>query len=294
MASSSWQGKSKGRPWGYRFFVAVLKTGGVRPAYFLLYFVALYYLLFSWQSTKHTVAYFNKRLRHSLFRSIVNTYQNYILLGQALIDKVVIMSGIPNKFSFNFDGVEHLHEIVAQKKGGLLLSAHIGNWDIAGHMLPQINTAINIVVFDGEDKGIKEYMASVTGKSPVNFIVIQNDMSHIFKISAALANNELVCMHADRFVEGNKTVTVNFLGAEAKFPAGPFMLASRFKVPVSFVFAIKEGTFHYHFFATEIKDYSLMDKNAAPQQMLQDFVLYMENKVKTYPKQWYNYYNFWQ
>jgi len=100
-------------------------------------------------------------------------------------------------------------------------------------------------------------------------------------------------MHADRFVEGAKTITVKFLGADAKFPLGPFILASRFRVPVSFVFAMKESTFHYHFFATEIKDYLHLDKDIMMQQMLTDFVSYMEEKVKKYPEQWYNYYDFW-
>ena len=101
-------------------------------------------------------------------------------------------------------------------------------------------------------------------------------------------------MPADRFLKGNKTVTINFLGAPAKFPAGPFVLASRFKVPVSFAYAMKESTFHYHFFASGIKEYLHLEKEALSQQILLDFVSDMESKVKQYPEQWYNYYNFWQ
>jgi predicted LPLAT superfamily acyltransferase len=290
----SWQGKSKGKPWGYRVFVSVLKIGGVIPAYILLRFVTFYYLIFSYQSTKHIYNYFHTRLGYGAVKSILKVYRNYNLLGQSLIDKVVVMSGIPNKFTFDFDGVENLHKIASLKKGGLLLSAHIGSWETAGHLFHTVTNRINIVVFDGENEGIKEYMESVTGKIGVNLIIIKDDMSHIFKINEALANNELVCMHADRFIEGAKTVKVNFLGAEARFPLGPFMLASRFKVPVSFVFAVKESTFHYHFFATEIKDYLHLEKDDIIQQMLKDFVGYMEDKVKKYPEQWYNYYNFWQ
>jgi predicted LPLAT superfamily acyltransferase len=101
-------------------------------------------------------------------------------------------------------------------------------------------------------------------------------------------------MHADRFLEGNKTLTSNFLGEEARFPMGPFVLAAKFKVPVSYVFAMKESSLHYHLFASELKEYTSTDKNAVMQQMLQDFVTEMEDKVKRYPEQWYNYYNFWQ
>lgn len=43
---SSWHGKSKGTPLGYRIFVWVLKNFGVLPAYFLLRFVVVYYFFF--------------------------------------------------------------------------------------------------------------------------------------------------------------------------------------------------------------------------------------------------------
>jgi predicted LPLAT superfamily acyltransferase len=290
----AWQGKSKGNPLGYRIFVSVLKVGGVKPAYFMLRFVALYYFLFSWQTSKGTYYYFHKRLGFSKAKSILKLYRNYYLFGQSIIDKVVIMSGIPNKFTFNFDGIDNLRQIAAMNQGGLLLSSHIGSWEIAGELLEHINTRINIVMFDGEDKQIKQYMDSVTGERKINIIVIKNDLSHIFKINAAFQNNELVCMHADRFIEGNKTITREFLGEDAKFPAGPFVMAEKFKVPVTFVYALKESALHYHFFSSPVKDYSDLPKGEGMQQLINDFIISFENKVKTYPEQWYNYYNFWQ
>ena len=291
---STWQGKSKGKPLGYRIFVFILKLGGVFPAYVLLWFVTFYYLIFSYKSSKSTFNYFHKRHNYGVIKSLYKVYINYNLLGQSLIDKVVVMSGIPNKFTFNLDGIDNLHRIAALKKGGLLLTSHIGNWEAATHLLNEIDARINIVIFDGEDEGIKEYIESVTGKSSVNFIVIKDDMSHIFKISDAFLNDELVCMPADRFLEGNKTITRNFLGADARFPMGPFMLASKFQVPVSFVYGMKESTFHYHFFASEVKEYPNLEKDNGIEQMVTDFVSDMERKVRQYPDQWYNYYNFWQ
>lgn len=290
----AWQGKSKGTTLGYRIFVSVLKTAGVRPAYFMLRFVALYYFLFSWQTSKGTYYYFHKRLGFGKVKSLFKLYRNYYLFGQSIIDKVVIMSGIPNQFTFNFDGRENLQAIAAMNRGGLLLSAHIGSWEIAGEILDHIKTRINIVMFDGEDKQIKQYMDSVTGERKINIIVIKNDLSHIFQINAAFQNNELVCMHADRYVEGNKTITKEFLGQDAKFPVGPFVMAEKFKVPVTFVYALKESALHYHFFSSPVKDYSDLPKGEAMQQLADDFITSFENKVKTYPEQWYNYYNFWQ
>ena len=290
---SLWQGKSKGNKAGYQIFVWILKNFGVLPAYFLLRFVVLYFFLFSYRSSRQVYSLYRYRLEYGRIASIFKLYRNYYLLGQSIIDKVVVMSGIKNKFTYNFDGEENLKEIASLQKGGMLLSAHIGNWDIAGHLLKRLDTRINIVMFDGEQEQIKEYLASITGEKTVNIIFIKNDLSHIYEISDAFKNNELVCMHADRFLEGNKTLTTDFLGEKARFPMGPFVLASKFKVPVSYVFAVKESNLHYHLFASKIKNYDHLDKEVVMQEMLVEFATEMEIKVKQYPEQWFNYYNFW-
>lgn len=290
---SSWHGKSKGTPLGYRIFVWVLRSFGISPAYFLLRFVVLYYFLFSWKASAHIYRLYRHKLGYGRVASAAKIYSNYFLLGQGLIDKVVMMGGIPNRFSFDFDGEENLRKIATLKKGGILLSAHIGNWDIAGHLFTRLETPINIVLYDGEHEKIKQYLESVTGKRKVNIIVIREDLSHIYAISDAFVKNELVCMHADRFIEGNKTMTAGLLGEPAKFPMGPFLLAAKFKVPVSFVFAVKESKLHYHLSASEIKEYDHIDKQEVMQTMLNDFVKEMEQKLKQYPEQWFNYYNFW-
>ena len=289
-----WHGKSKGTKWGYSIFVWTLKKHGVYPAYFLLRFVALYYFLFSIRSSKAIFYYFHKRMGYSTLSSVFKIYSNYFLFGQSLIDKVVIMSGIPNSFTFNFDGEENLRKLVKMGKGGILLSAHIGNWEAAGHLLKRLGTRINVVMYDGEQQQIKTYLETVTGERNVNIILIRDHISHIYEISEAFNKNELICMHADRFLEGNRTVPFNFLGEEAMFPLGPFLLAAQFKVPVSFVFSMKETSSSYHFFASEIKEYDQVSKSISIQKIITDFVREMEEKVKSYPLQWYNYYNFWQ
>ncbi len=290
----AWQGKSKGTTLGYRIFVSVLKNLGVAPAYWLLIFVALYYWLFSYKSSKPLFHYFHRKLGYSQMKSLGMLYTNYYRFGQTLIDKVVVMAGIRNNFTYHFDGEENLHKIIALKRGGLLLSAHLGNWEIAGHLFKRLSTPINIVMYDGEHRQIKNYLEQVTGKRNMNIIVIKDDLSHIYAINEAFKKNELVCMHADRFVEGSKSIMGNFLEEPARFPLGPFVLAATFKVPVSYVFAFKETNRHYHLFASELKEYKTGSKDMITHEILTDFIWHVEDKVKQYPEQWFNYYNFWQ
>ena len=289
-----WEGKSRGNKLGYRIVFFVCKTWGVSAAYFLLRFVACYFFLFSWSSSRHIYRYFRLRQGYSRLKSVVNLYQNYYVFAQTLLDKVIVMAGIENKFTFDFEGEENLVKMAAQGRGGILLSAHVGNWEAAGHLLRRLNTRINVVMFDGEQERIKQYLDQVTGGKNFNVIVIKNDLTHVFAIGEALNRNEMICLHADRYRPGNKTVRKSFLGAETEFPAGPFLLAAGFNVPVSIVFAFKETPNHYHFYGSSLIMRSPADsKGDFTDKLMTTFIGHLEQKVKMYPQQWFNYYNFW-
>jgi predicted LPLAT superfamily acyltransferase len=289
----SWQGKSRGNKTGFRIFVWVLKNAGLPPAYLLLRFVACYYFLFSPKAFKSQYHFFKTRLGYGTFSSIVSIYKNYYWFGQTIIDRVVLMAGIKNPFQFDFEGEEYLREMVSQKKGGLLLSAHIGNWEIAGHLLQRLGTDMHIVMYDGEQQQIKDYLKSISEKHSAHIILIKEDLSHIYDIQEALGKNAFVCMHADRFMEGNKTISHVLLQDTARFPAGPFLLARTFQSPVSFVFAMKDNAYKYHFYATAARIYS-GDRETAIQNVLKDYCVSLEKMIGNYPLQWYNYYDFWK
>jgi len=290
-----WHGKSRGNKLGYGIFVFVVSKLGIRPAYILLHVVAAYFFLFSWSSSRHSFNFFNKRLQYRFFKSVWSVYRNYYVFGQTLLDKIVVMAGIRNKFTFHFDGRHNLDAIVKSGRGGILLSAHVGNWEAAGHLLEHLNTRINVVMFDGEHQQIKQYIDEVTGGHNFKVIVIRDDMSHVYAISEALQKNELVCLHADRFLEGNKTSALAFLGETALFPEGPFLLAAGFRVPVSMAFAFKETSTHYHFFgSTPIERKEDEKKHEFVNRLKSTFVSAVEQKIRRYPLQWFNYYNFWE
>jgi len=290
---SAWQGKSKGTSAGYKIFVFLIRTAGKKGAYILLRFVAFYYFIFSPKSTRPILWFYQNRLGAGRLKSLRMLYANYYCLGQCLIDKIALMTESDTDYTFDFDGEEHLREMVNQGKGGILLSGHLGNWEAAGHLLKRLGTRINVVMFDGEDARIKEYMEGVTGQKKFNIIYIRPDLSHIYEMTQALQNNELVCMHADRFLPGNKTVDVSFFSATARLPEGPFLMALKLKVPVAFVFAFKESDRHYHFYSTELKTFDTKRGDTVA-DVSQLYAAHLEKMTRLYPVQWFNYYDFWK
>jgi len=291
---SQWQGKSKGNKLGYRIVIFVCSRFGVKPTYFLLRFISAYYFFFSHSSSKPLLYYFQKRHGFGLLKSLRLLSKNYYVFAQTLLDKIIIMSGIKHNFAFDFDGEENLHQMVKEGRGGILISAHVGNWEAAGHLLRNIKTRINIVMFDGEQQQLKDYLNEVTGTRNFNVIVVKDNLSHVYEIGEALQKNEIICLHADRFLPGNKTKSISFLNEEAQFPVGPFVIAATFKVPVSFVFAFKDSAAHYHLYGSKPLVFSSEETRAQIIDLqMQGYVSRLEELMKKHPEQWFNYYNFW-
>ncbi|WP_438710418.1 LpxL/LpxP family acyltransferase [Aquimarina muelleri] len=288
--TTEWKGKSRGTVLGYKIFVFFIKKVGLNSAYFILYFVSLYFCFFSLSSSRSIYYYFNKRLKYSKLKSIFKIFQSYYVFGQTIIDKVAISSGLRNKFTYHFDGIELINETLKQRKGGILISAHLGNFEIAEHFFGELeeNAAINLLTTDIEHTAIKNYLDSVVEKSNIKFIFIKEDFSHIFHINAALARNEIICITGDRYFKGSKFLTQDLLGQEARFPAGPFLLASRLKVPVLFVYVMKETNTHYHLYARKAKA-----KHRDAKELLKEYTQSVKWMLDKYPLQWFNYFDFW-
>ena len=289
---STWDGQSKGNRLGYSIFIFLLRWGGIAPAYLLLRFVVLYYIWFVPQATKPLQELYTRRLHFDARATRKLIRKNILTFGQTIIDRIVVMSGLKHRFTVERTGGQYLNELADGGQGGIIVSAHLGNYEMAGHLLQRLNTVINIVMYDGEARQVKQYLDKVTGPKTFNIIFIKEDMSHIYEMSAALRRNELICIHADRYVAGNRTITHEFLGELAHFPLGPFVLASKLRAPVCFVFALKKSRYQYHFYGYPPKTYEGRGTSGA-EAMLKDYVALLEEKVKQYPEQWFNYFDFW-
>jgi predicted LPLAT superfamily acyltransferase len=253
--------------------------------------VASYYFLFLKSSNRAIFYYLNKRLKYSYLKSKAMIFKSYFTFGTTIIDKTAISAGLRDKFTYEFDGVEILYKLLEEKKGGVLISAHIGNFEIAEHFFAEIDLdcQINLVTTDREHSVIKNYLESISqNKSTIKFIIVKEDLSHIYDINNALGKNELICFTGDRYFEGVKCLSATLLGEEANFPAGPFLIASRLQVPVVFVYVMKEDNLHYHLYTRKANT-----KHRDAQGLLNSYVESVEGMLAKYPLQWFNYFDFW-
>ena len=135
-----------------------------------------------------------------------------------------------------------------------MIGAHVGNWEIGVPFFDDYGKKINIVMYDAEHRRIKEILEKNGQDKDFKIIPVNEDnLTHVFRITEALNKKEYVCFQGDRYLNKEKLLTGTLLGQKAPFPAGPFLLGSRMKVPVVFYFAMREPgrTYRFHFIRTE-------------------------------------------
>lgn len=284
-----WTGKSRGGLIGHSIFVYTIKWFGVRFAYFLLHFTYPFYYWFNSREKVNLIRFYqaagvsSKKAKRLVLK-------NFKFIGQCLIDRVAFLAGRDGFFSFSMDGEEHLIAMEEGGKGGILLSAHFGNWEIAGNLLKkrEINPVVNVLMLDAEHQKIKQLLDRQTSGVLFNVIPITDDFSYLIKIKQAVGRNELICVLADRYMEGSKTISKTFFGSSITLPAGPFELGKMLNVPVSVVFAYKTSSNHYQLTATELIE------NTSAEELSDLYLSQLEARVKQHPEQWFNYFDYFE
>ena len=285
---SKWSGRTKGFVLGYQVFIFLIKKLGVPVAYFLLYFVVPFYYIFLQKTRKNLSKTFKNIPQLNSSKLQILIYRNFHNLGKTLIDNFAILTKWGSKYSYTQEGEEYLIDLIKNQKPAILISGHIGSWNIAGELLKKQDGIVNVVMFDGEARKIKKLVEKTLGKSNYKVIEIKDDISHLFKIKAAVDNGEIICIHADRYLEGINTITTKLFNKEVQFPLGPFAIASKLNIPYTFVFAIKESMYKYHFSATKPQ------LSNDPQVIANEFSEVLSEKLSSNPDQWFNYFNIFE
>ncbi len=286
-----WDGKSRGGRAGYMFFIGILRFLGIPCAYVLLSFVVLYFIPFAPKATR-SIWNYNRKIRGlGRLASVRELYMHYFTFGMTLIDKLAMKGGLERKYRFEFDNYERFLEIINGNHGVVIIGAHIGCWEAGAGFFGKYGKKINIVMYDTEHADIKDVVQeNSTAEAMYKIIPLNLDpLDAMLKIKIALNEGEYVCFNGDRYVDENSSVTRDFLGHQAMMPLGPFKIASRCGVPTVFYFAMREGRRTYRFIFEE----AAQEGRITAQQLQDQYAESLERVVKRYPRQWFNFYKYW-
>lgn len=290
-AERAWQGTTDGNSWMHRNLIRIMRVVPLRLMYgFVALFVVPFYFVFS-KGFRPTYRFFHQRLGYSSVKSFFATYCNFCRFSQVILDRFYCYAG--GKFEFQIDQYQLYQDCAAAEPGFLILSAHVGNYELAGYSFVATQKRYNTLVFGGEAESVMQNRQKMFADTNIRMILVKEDMSHIFMMNSALENGESVSIPADRVVHNQKTVTCNFLGAPAKLPLGPFMMAAQRDVAVLSIQVMKESAKQYHIYIEQLKSESASVRDKAV-DLAQQYANHVESVVRKYPYQWFNYYDFWQ
>lgn len=289
---NEWSGKTDGQPWMQRSLIAMFR---VLPLWLLYGFMALvvpFYMIFNRKGYRAMYGFFRERLGYGRCKSFWSVYANHFRFGQIILDRFGVYAG--KKYRFITEGQELMDALENHPEGFLLLSSHVGNYEIAGYSLKPKNKRFNALVYAGETATVMENRQRLLTQNNMSMILVKEDLSHLFAINTALDNGEMVSMPADRIFGSQKNVECRFFDAKAKFPLGAFAMAVQKDVPVLAVFVMKEGMKRYHAFVKEVVCDRQAGKREQMAQLAQSFAEHLETIVRRYPTQWFNYFDFWK
>ena len=217
-------------------------------------------------------------------------YAHYYALGQTIIDRVAIGSGMERKYKFEFENYDAFLRVLDGGRGAVIIGAHVGCWGTGAGFFGDYARKMHLVMYDAEYRQIKNVMEKHCGQEGYKVIAVnEGGIESILRIKEVLDRKEYVCFQGDRFVEGSPTVTLPFMRHEAPFPAGPFAVAGKFRAPVVFYYAMRERGRRYRF----IFDIPDEDGCGTKEAILGSYVRSLEAVVRRYPQQWFNFYRFW-
>jgi lauroyl/myristoyl acyltransferase len=193
----------------------------------------------------------------------------------------------PERLVGRIEGDEHLLAAHAEGRGLVLLTAHLGNWELGGRLLAaRLGRPTHVVVAAEADPGVERFLRG--GPSPVRFVRRDDPMAAL-PLVAALRRNEIVALQGDRALGTRGDALMEFFGAPAPFPLGPFVLARAAGAPVVPAFCLLEGNGRY----TVAMAPPLRVAAGAEAAALAEWVRVLEGMVRRAPEQWFNFYDVW-
>lgn len=290
---NEWSGKTDGQPWMQRSLIVMFRMLPIAVMYgFMAIFIVPFYIIFNRKGYNSTYTFFRKRFKYGRFKSFCKVYANHFRFGQIILDRFGVYAG--KKYKFDIEGQDFLDELESHPEGFVLLSSHVGNYEIAGYSMKTKAKKFNALVYAGETATVMENRRRILSQNNMNMIPVMADMSHLFALNSAIDNGEIVSMPADRIFGSQKAAECTFFGETARFPLGAFALSAQKNVPVLAIFIMKESTRKYHAYIRKIQCDRSAKIREQMNEMAQNFAENLEEIVRKYPTQWFNYFDFWK
>lgn len=282
---------------GMSIMLFIHRALGRLPFRLVLWPVVTYYFLMRGEARRASREYLQRL--HGVPPSLFLSLRHFIAFGETLLDKMLAMSGRANFDDARLEGLEHIEGALANGRGALLLTAHVGNLELCRTLARRHRgLRLTILVFTRHAEKFNRMIERLNPGAQIELMqVTEVNPGTVQLLSERIARGELVVISGDRIPLGeNPRITqARFLDHEAPFPIGPFVLAALLQCPVVLLFCIRQrGSYRVIFqpFSDSIV-LPRREREQVFQQLAQQFADRLAGICREAPLEWFNFFPFW-
>jgi predicted LPLAT superfamily acyltransferase len=228
-----------------------------------------------------------------------NCFLHYREFALSILDRLSFWLGDTADLEITFHGQEHFARLIEQKRGAILLGAHIGSFDALRVLAARGRVVVNVLMFTRHAQRINSLFSQINPAAELRVIHLSPpSIRPVFAIKERVERGEFVAILGDRVgIEDSKRVTrVPFLGKRAPFPQGPFLLAAALQCPVLLIVGLRLNATTYEVFAESLTERASLPEATRTERMhelVEAYAKRLEAFCARAPYQWFNFYDFW-
>lgn len=257
--------------------------------------IAFGYFLFS-SKTKESRRFFKILFPDkSKFYHLYCTFRQYHNFTSVYFDRLIAKDH--GKLTFVSEGLDNLKPAIAGE-GGVLLMSHLGNWEVAAHLLQSQFDNLKLLFYMGikEKEDIEGIQKQSLRKSGIRIIGVDHNGGSPFDVVEGIQfikSGGIVSLAGDIvWREEQRTVQVNFLDRYALLPEAPFVFALVSGAPLYVFFTFGSRKHGYHFTLSKpiyLKPASRAQRQETINQAAQQYADLLAEALKQHPLEWYHF-----
>ena len=220
-------------------------------------------------------------------KMVRNVFRNF---GKYLVDFFTQTKYLNGDFiskHVHLNNAEYLNDVLTQKKGCIIVSAHLGNWELAGAVMAKLGYPLSIVALPHQDARVNAFFNKQ--REFFGTIVIPTNMA-IRRCVEHIRNNRILAILAERdFTQHG--IPVNFFGKPTLIPKGAALFSLKTGAPIVPAFFLRTENDDFKIEILEpiypkqcgvkakISDQDVKD-------LISQYACIIENQIRKYPDQW--------
>lgn len=293
-APRTWSARSLGARWQHAFFYGLIRLGGRRVAYGFADLVSAWYVLLKPSVRARCAPYLDRRFpdRRGV-RRLLDAWRLSREFARILVDRAALGILGPEALKTRHEGAGALLGLVAEGRGLVLLTAHVGAWQLGMQGLPNLGVPVTVVMH--RDPGDVDRQAFEHRGDEAPFRILDPAAQGPLALLAELQRGGTLCFMGDRLMPGTGgAVAAPFLGGTIQLPLGPFRLAAATGAPLAVCFFTKPEPDRFELEVAKVLHLEDRGRKAeAYCDAAQAYTLALEAFVAREPYRFFNFFDLW-